>query len=36
MSAIQPNYLILNAASGTDVVVSEGSVVFGATTNVSN
>lgn len=38
MSAIQPNYLFLNTvqASGADVVVSEGSVVFGATTNVSN
>ncbi len=36
MSAIQPNYLILNAATGSDVTVAEGSVVFGATTNVSN
>ena len=35
-STIQPNYLILNAAPGADVTVSEGSVVFGTTTNVSN
>jgi hypothetical protein len=35
-STIQPNYLILNAATAADVTVAEGSVVFGTTTNVSN
>jgi hypothetical protein len=35
-STIQPNYLILNAATAADVTVAGGSVVFGTTTNVSN
>lgn len=36
MSAIQPNYLFINTALGAaGITVSEGSVVFGATTNVS-
>ena len=36
MSAIQPNYLFINTALGAaGITVSEGSVVFGSSTNVS-